>query len=187
MVITSWRVHSIHARQSSMSGASILRGLKRARPADSSLLLFRPVNDPRNAVCFASFGPGIFIAKLSLNRMRSAVCRCGCTTMPTIGGCMESGAHQAIGAAFEMPRHDVVTMATGPGFRRRRASVGSQSRRIETRDKSEGRETRPSKSCAQCSSVSGGRCRWRTSAASGGSSSRRAVPGGLPGAFRVRR
>jgi hypothetical protein len=72
----------------------------------------------------------MLIAKPSLKRMRSAVWRLGWTTMPTIGGCIETGAHQAIGAAFEMPRHEVVTIATGPGFSIRRASVGSQSRRM---------------------------------------------------------
>ena len=44
---------------------------------------------------------------------------------------MDRGAVQAIGAAFGIPRQLVVTIATGPGFSSRRASVSSQSRRTK--------------------------------------------------------
>lgn len=43
---------------------------------------------------------------------------------------MASGVVHAIGAAFVIPRQEVVTMATGPGFRSRLASVASHIRRV---------------------------------------------------------
>ena len=104
--------------------------LNSSNPAASSLFVFNPVNEPRKAVGFTSAGPGILIANSSLKRIMSAVCRCGCTTMPTVGGSIASGVVQAMGAAFDIPRHEVVTIATGPGFKRRLASVTSQSRRV---------------------------------------------------------
>jgi len=54
----------------------------------------------------------------------SAVCLPGCMTQPTYGGSMDSGAAQAIGAAFASPLQLVVAIATTPGFSSRRASVG---------------------------------------------------------------
>src|SRR3990172_5344161 len=131
MRMTSWTVHSIQARQPSRSGASIARGLNTSRPEASILFVLRPVWLPKNAVCFSSAGPGTVIAKASLKRIMSAVWGCGWMTQPTNGGSIEGGASQAMGAAFVIPRHEVVTMATGPGFRIRRASVTSQRRRMD--------------------------------------------------------
>src|SRR5690606_29562090 len=146
--ITSCSVHSIQARQPSISGASIISGANVSSPAASSLFVSSPVCVPRNAVCFRSDGPGMLMANASLNLIMSAVCRCGLITQPTSGGSIERGAVHAMGAALNMPRHAVVTIATGPGFSMRRASVGLYRRRMcETsgENKRPGVSARPSK------------------------------------------
>ena len=125
MGITSRSPHSIQARQPSSRGASTRSAANVSSLPPSILFSSAPVRLPKKAVSRSSSGPGMLSANSSLKRIMSAVCRPGCSTTPTSGGPIDSGAVHAAGAALASPRQLVVTMLTGPGFSSLRASAGS--------------------------------------------------------------